>query len=278
MRSQNILRLAIFDALRGLGQIRWLFIPLVFFAVGWVQIDYVEFDFASQRARDVNLWDGPLSSATYASVVVFAFTLGFLLVSGDLLVKDLSSGAASMTLVRSHSRSGWWIAKLLALFPLALTYSSIAFLTMLAAGAARLPLALGPSPAARVPWGQGDALYPRFEVLPMPMFFVLVVLYTSFALWAVGAVGLLVSTFLPRTLPALAFSFVWIVGLGWLLMPLYQREVVGTLDPAYRVSYAIHFGGQGEEAASWAVSAAIVLTTIALATLLGSWVLRRTDL
>lgn len=278
MTASNVIRLALFDALRGLGKIRWLIVPLVFFAVGWVQTDYVQFDFAAQRARDVNLWDAPLSSVTYAAVVVFAFALGFLLISGDLFVADLASGTAAMTLVRSRSRFGWWAAKILALLPLAFIYSFAAYLAILVAGALRLPFALTPSPAAQVPWGESAALYPRFEVLPMPLFFLFVAFYTALALWAVGAVGLLVSAFLPRMITTLAFGLVWIVGFGWLLVPLYQRRGLGTLDPSYRISYIIHFGQQGTAGASWGISVAVVLTTVALAVLIGAWRLRTANL
>jgi hypothetical protein len=274
----GVLRLAFFDALRGLGNVRWLVVPPLLLLAAFFQADWVGFDYATGRAREVNLWDLPFSMVSSSAVGVFLFSLGFVLVSGDLFVRDYASGTAAMTLLRSRDRFGWWTAKILSLSVLALSYSIIAFASILAVGAALFPWKLDPSPAAQIPWGDPNALYPRFEALPMPAFFLLVVTYTSLALWAVGAVVLLVSTLHPHTLVPLAFGFGWVVILSWVIAPVYQREGLGALDPMYQVSYAVHFGTPVFGGVSWLTSFAVVFGSLALALLVGAWKLRRTDM
>lgn len=272
------LHLALFDTLRGLGNLRWIVVPVLLFCVGWVQLDYVEYDYVLQQSRQANIWDGPLSMMAGGNVVVFVFVLGFTLVAGDLYVRDLSLGTASMTLLRSSSRTLWWTAKILALGSLALAYSIIGFGAALGASATRLPISLQWSPASRVPWGNESALYPGAGTLPPPLFLLLVILYTGLALWAVGAVVLLVSVLCPRIVAPLAFGFIWVVGASWLVAPVYQRQGFGTLDPIFQVSYTVHFAASGFEAVPWSVSFVIVFGTLALALLLGAWWLRRADL
>lgn len=275
---RSLARLVLFDAIRGLGNLRWLVVPPILFVIGWLDVDYVQYDYQAQEPREVNIWDGPLSMMTYGGAVIFILVLGFVIVSGDLYVRDRASGTAAMSLVRSRSRMGWWAAKIGALGLLAFVYSAVFAASTLAASATRLPLALGPSPAAQVPWSDQSALYPRFEELPMPLFFLLVVLYTALALWAVGAVVVWVSALYPRVVTPLAFGFLWVVGISWIVAPVYQRQGFGKLDPVYQVSYAVHFGAPGLEATPWSTSCAVILGTLALVLLAGAWKLRRTDI
>lgn len=273
------LRLTLFDALRALGAWRWLAVPPVFFVAGWLGADNAEYDYVEQEARQANLWDGPLTMMTDNSAVVFAFVLGFVIVTGDLYVRDRSSGVAAMTLLRTHSRGLWWAAKVLALGPLALVFSFAAFLSALAAGAVRLPLSLGWSPASRIPWGSESAIYPSPEALPAPLFFLLVALYTAPVLWVVGAVVLCASTLYPRLITPLAAGLAWALAGTPLVAPLYFRDGVGTLDPAYHLSYVIHFGNdRGFVATPWFVSFSVVTATLCAAFLVGAWWLRRVDL
>lgn len=276
--ARAMLRLALFDALRGVGNLRWIVVPVLLFCVGWVELDYVEYDYFAQRPREANVWDGPLSMMAAGNIVIFVFVLGFTLVVGDLYVRDLSTGTAPMTLLRSRSRTLWWTAKLAALGALALVYSAVGFIAALAASATRLPLSLQWSPASSVPWSSQSALYPGAETLAPPLFTLLVILYTGLALWAVGAVVLLVSLLYPRMIAPLGFGFAWIVGLSWLVAPISARQGPLTLDPVFQVSYAVHFSGPGFDAVPWSVSFAVIGGSLALSLLLGAWQLRRADL
>jgi len=277
--AAEVFRLATFDAVRALGAWRWLAVPPVFFVAGWLGADNAEYDYATQAPRDANLWDGPLTMMTDPTLVALAFLLGFAIVAGDLYVRDRASGTAAMTLVRSRSRSGWWTAKVLTLAPLALVFSLLALLSALAAAAVRLPVSPDWSPASQIPWGSQSSLYPSVQSLPPPLFLLLVALYTALVLWAVGALVLAVSALYPRLLTPLTVALVWgLAGTG-LVSSLASREGLGRLDPAYHLSYVIHFGhGLGFEATPWSASLAVVLVAIASALLAGAWSLHRTDI
>lgn len=276
----EVLRLTLYDTLRALGAWRWLAVPPVFFVAGWLGANNAEYDYATQRLREANMWDGPLTMMTDPSTVIFAFVLGFVLVTGDLYVRDLSSGAAAMTLLRSCSRTGWWAAKLCAVAPLALIFSLLAFSSALAASAVQLPLSLNWSPASRISWNSSDsAMYPNYETLPPLAFFLLTMLYTALVLWSIGAVVLGVSTLHPRMVTPLIAGFVWAMVGSPLIAPLAFREGLGTLDPAYNLSYVVHFGtDRGLTATPWFVSFLVVGGTLTLVLVAGSLWFRRVDL
>jgi hypothetical protein len=275
----GIVRLAAFDAVRALGAWRWLVVPPVFFVAGWLGADNAQYDYATQRARDANLWDAPLTMMTDPTLVAFAFLLGFAIVAGDLYVRDHASGTAAMTLVRSRSRSGWWAAKVFTLAPLALAFSLLALLSALAAAAVRLPLSPGWSPTSRIPWGSQSGLYPSIQSLPPALFLLLVALYTALVLWAVGALVLAASALYPRLITPLAVALVWALAGTGLVSSLATREGLGRLDPAYHLSYVVHFGNdQGFTGTPWSASLAVVLAALALAVLVGAWSLHRTDI
>ena len=276
---ERLLKLTLYDTLRALGSRRWLAVPPVFFVAGWLAAENAQFDYTSQRFRHANLWDAPLTMMTDSNTVAFAFVLGFVLVTGDLYVRDRSSGAAAMTLLRSRSRTSWWTAKVLALAPLALVFSVLAFLSALAAGAANLPISLQWSKAALISWNSNSALYPGAGTLPPLLFLLLVSLYTALALWAVGAVILAVSTIYPRFITPLAVGLLWALSGTPLLAPLDFREGIGKLDPMYQLTYVIHFGNSRHFVSTpWFVSFAVVGAVLLLALCSGAWRLRRVDL
>lgn len=271
-------RLAFFDILRALGAWRWLSVPPIFFVAGWLGADIAEYDFTTQDYRDANLWDGPLTMMTDNSAIVFAFVFGFVIVTGDLYVRDRSSGAAAMTLLRSRSRTVWWMAKVCAFGPLALVFSVLAFLSSLVASAIQLPVSLHWSSASMIPWKDQSALYPGSGAMPPAIFLLMVALYTAAVLWSVGAVVLGISALYPRPLTPLVIGLVWSLAGTPLVAPLYFREGAGTLDPVYHLSYVIHFGNErGFEAMPWIVSVAVVSMTLGLVLVLGSWRLRWAD-
>lgn len=274
----TILRLILFDVLRVFGSWRWLAVPPVFFVAGWLGAENAAYDYETQRPRNANFWDGPFTMMMDPSAILFAFLLGFTLVSGDLYVRDRISGSAAMTLTRSRSRYSWWTAKVLALGPIALAFSTLAFLSALVASAFQLPVSMIRSQAAQVAWNGSGAIYPSFETLPMPLLLLLVTLYTAFALWAVGAVVLCVSALYPRTVTPLAMGLAWTLAGTPLIAPLAFREGVGTLDPAYQISYVVHFLNGSFSAASYILSSAVILCTLALTLIIGGWRSSRTDM
>lgn len=267
----EVLRLCAFDTGRALGTWRWLAVPPVFFVAGWLGADNAQYDFVTQSVREANLWDGPLMMMTDPTLSAFAFLLGFAIVAGDLYVRDRASGTASMTLVRSQSRGTWWAAKIFALAPLALVFSLLALLSASVASAVQLPLSLDWSPASH-------NLYPSIQSLPPPLFVLLVALYTAFVIWAIGALVLTASALYPRLATPLVVALAWSFAGTGLVSSLASREGLGRLDPAYHISYVVHFGhDQGFTAIHWSVSLTVVLGAIVLALLVGALSLRSTD-
>lgn len=277
MKLKQIARLAFFDVSRALGTIRWVAVPIVLFLVGTVGLDDATYDYAAQEPRDANFWDVPLSMMASAPLVVFVFVLGFVFVTGDLYVRDRDSGTAAMTLIRATSRASWWTAKLASLGVLSFVYSFVAFFSILALSAIHLPIELAPSPAAEIPWGDESSLYPRLEELPMPLLFLLVILYTAFALWGLGAVVLGASLLYPRMVTPLGVGLSWVL-FSWLVAPIYNRQWPGTLDPMYHVTYVIHFESPYFEPTPWSTSFIVIAATLASTLLLGAWRLRKTDI
>lgn len=272
------LRLARFETLLALGTWRWLAVVPALFLAGYLGADRSKYDPYAETSLLLNWWDGPLSMMVDSSMVVFTFGFGFAFVVGDLYVRDRSSGTAALTMIRSQSRARWWAAKVLAIGALALVYSALSFGSALAASALQLPLSLGASATARAAWGSADSLYPRIEVLPVPVFFFVVGLYTALALWAVGALVLGASVLYPRPVVPLAVTLLWVILGSPLGSPLYLREGLGKLDPLYHLSYVIHFGTPDFEATRWTTSIVIILASVTLALCIGAWKLRRTDI
>ncbi len=275
----KLIRLTLYDTLRALGSLRWLAVAPVFFVAGWLSAENAQYDFTTDRLRQSNFWDAPLTMMTDPNTVAFAFVFGFVLVTGDLYVRDRSSGAAAMTMLRSRSRPGWWAAKVLALAPQSLVYSILAFLSALAAGAAKLPVSFQWSQAALISWDSNKAIYPGAGTLPPPLFLLLVALYTALALWAVGAVVLTVSTLYPRHVTPLVMGFLWTLAGTSLLAPLVSREGIGKLDPVYQLTYVIHFSNPPYFIAMpWYVSFLVIGATLLLVLFFGALKLRRVDL
>lgn len=103
-------------------------------------------------------------------------------------------------------------------------------------------------------------------------------LYTAFVLWAVGAVIIAVSTLYPRLVTTLLMGLLW----SLTATRLAYREGVGKQNPAYQLSYVIHFSSsQHFVGTPWSVSfvvVSVVLLFALFALFAGAWRLRRVDL
>ena len=278
-RSGRVWRVAFFDTFRALGTWRWLAVPPVFVIGGWFGADHAEFvtTILNHSPGMSNFWDGSLILPTSKYALVFGFILGFVLVTGDLYVRDRQDGTATLTLLRSRSRTGWWTSKVLSLALPALLYSTLAYLFASVGSALRLPVALGSSRASALPWDGGMGLYPRFEWMSMPLFFLFVVLYTALALWSLGSVVLAVSALYPRLVVPLA------AGLGLVYVGVQLREPLSydqglSLNPVYHASYVVNFGRSGRlNFMPWLYSAAVLGGMLFLAFMVGALWVRRID-
>lgn len=277
--SRRVWRLAYFDIFRAIGTWRWLVVPPVFVLGGWSGADHAQFvtRVLNHSPGTSNFWDGALILPTSKYALVLGFVLGFVLVTGDLYVRDRQEGTASLTLLRSRSRTGWWGSKVLSLAPLALIYSTLAYLSALAGSALLLPVALGTSRAAEIPWSGGSGLYPRFEWMPISLFFLFVVLYTALALWALGSVVLAVSALYPRLIVPL------VAGLAWVYVGVQLREPLSygqglSLNPVYHAAYVVNFSGSGRPVfIPWLYSVSVLGGTLFLAFVVGALWIRRID-
>lgn len=285
-RAPNpVFRVAYFDVFRALGTWRWLVVPPVFVLGGWYGADHAEYS-ADLLARlgqntvlmEPNFWDGALLLPTNKIALVIPFLLGFLLVTGDLYVRNLSGGTASLTVLRSRSRAAWWTSKVVSLAPPALLYSVLAFSCALVGSAFRLPVSFESSRAASIPWGTDGALYPRFDWMPMPLFFTFVVLYTAIGLWVLASLALSASVLYPRAVvPLLAALALVVVGFQ-LEEPFFYDPHDVPLNPIYYLTYVGHFGaGESFDVTPWLRAAAVLGGTLLFALSVGALRLRWTD-
>ncbi|NHD15675.1 MULTISPECIES: hypothetical protein [unclassified Actinopolyspora] len=208
---------------------------------------------------------------TNTVLVLFVFVLGFVFLTGDLYVRDRTLGVASMTVLRAPSRGHWWSAKICALGVLSVVYSSLVLVVMLLLGGMQLGWSTTASPTAL----RGE-LYYRWAELPIPVFVLVIMLYAALALWAIGAVVMLVSTVVPHPLTPAMAGLVWVL-LGGVLAPLGSRTGWTRLDPLYQIFYSSHFGPD-HFTLSWMSSFTVILTTLLAAAALGVWRLRHAEL
>lgn len=266
-------RIVRYDALSGLASWRWLAVPAVFALACWNEISNL---LADSRVP-VNFWDGPLSMLQNQWVVIFVLGLGFLVVAGDRYSQDRSRGTVALTVIRTRSRTAWWLGRVVSVGVLALAFSALGLGAALLVSAIRLPLELDPSSAAQVAFDQGGALYPRFDGLPMPVFFGFVVLYTALALWPLGALILATSVLHPAPYVPIGVAMVWVL-LEALALPSLASRGSGSADPFYHLFFGIHFQTpSGTEPASWSWSALVTSGALGLAGAVGALTLRRSD-
>ena len=266
-------RLVRYDTLTGLSGWRWAAVPVVFALACWKEI-------SSLRANvhaPLNFWDGPLSMLLNGAVVIWVLAFGFMVLVGDRYAQDRSRGTVALTLLRTRSRTSWWLARVTSIGVLALAFSVLGLGTALVVSALRLPLELDPSAAAQGPWQSREAPYPRFEGLPMPAFFGFVVVYTGVALWPLGALVLAVSALSRQLYVPIAAAILWVLVEAVALPALILRGG-DSVDPFYHLLYAAHFTTPGgREGASWAQSAIVIVAALACAGVIGTLKLRRSD-
>jgi hypothetical protein len=267
-----------FDVVSGLASWRWLAVPPVFGLACWNQIsDDLVTGSGGHRAAAMNFWDGPLSMLLDTNVVTFVLALGFLLIVGDRYLQDRSRGTVALTVIRTRSRTAWWLARLTSIGVLALAFSAVGLTSALVVSAIRLPLELDPSASAQLAWGTPGALYPRFSALPMPVFFGVVCLYTGVALWAPAALVLAASVLRPQLYVPAGIAILWVL-LEALALPSLASRGGGSADPFYHLSFAAHFASGGPPPASWGWSAVVISAAIACAGAAGLVKLRRSDI
>lgn len=277
----RIARLALYDTLRALNTWRWFAVPPVFILGGWLGASHAEYVMEVLLAAPLrpNFWDGALILPTKKYAITLGFVLGFLLVTGDSYVRDHHDGTASLTLLRSCSRVGWWSGKVLGLAFPALAYSILAYTCALIGSILVLPVESGASQAATIPWGYDGGLYPRFEWMPTPLFFLLVVVYTAFALWAVGSLTLAVSALHPHYITPFVVALAWVLVGTQLRDPLSYTQETPPVNPVYHVSYVTNFVVDGNfSLVPWFYALGVLGCTLLLAFVIGTLCIYRADI
>jgi hypothetical protein len=269
------LRLMLFDVLRSLGTWRWLFVPPVYALIGAYYGGLLEFDFDRQQPRSINLWDVPPAVVSNRNLNVWLVGLGFALLVGDSYLRDRDRNTLALTLGRAPSRTAWWVAKMGAIGLQSLCYVGLMFAALLTGSLFSVPFALGDSPQSSIPTNWNDLWYPRMMSVPMPLFVLLVGLYTAFALWIIGCVVMTSALLAGRAIVPLATSVVWALASVELAPVLSGLPYGLLLSMPYFITYAKHFLPR-DGTPFWlfiTASLGLLLSLVAL----GAWRLQRLD-
>lgn len=256
----------------GLVARRWLLVGLVF-GVSAVLIESTltaRFGNA-QLPRQVDAWDlfpGMCSQAYYVYVL---FGFGFLLFVVDTSHRDREQGTAAQALARMPSRSLYWLGTMGAVGAMALGFVGLG-----AAAAFLVGLAIAPPSSAwpMLPRAGVDWMYPE-AALPVPMYALLLIGYTAWALWVAGCAVVLLSHFTRRKVVVLGAVVLWAV-LG--LSATSLSSALGharLLNLGYYISISKH---HVEDPFPLGVFFAITGAALVLMAALGSWRICREEL
>jgi len=144
-------RVSTFESVRILKSRRW--IPILFLvAIGSYQATSELIKYSSAISKAPNIWDSYFAfygswSACYLTLVV---PILFVLLVGDIVMKDVTSDFSKMLTIRlSHKSDSLWIGKCAAIFISALFFSAAIMMTTLVIGGMRgLALSTHLSPLA----------------------------------------------------------------------------------------------------------------------------------
>ncbi|NOK62615.1 MAG: hypothetical protein GFH27_549333n103 [Chloroflexi bacterium AL-W] len=214
---------------------RWLFVPPVFLLAGWLYVDDIQFDLLAQFPRAVNIWDIPPAMLVDQLHVAWIFILGFIIVVGDNYIQDREMNTIALVLQRTQSRAKWWLARILALGMLAISFVALAFLFSMIGSAFQVPITLQDSPSALNTGeaGMPGPASPRWQHIPMPLFVVFVGVYTAFGLWFVASIVVTISLIYPHPYLPIGFILTWLIS----SFSISHLAIADQFDVMYFVSY-----------------------------------------
>jgi len=250
---------------------RWLLALPVFALMGYIGIDHLYSP--ASAGVPVNVWDGLLATFFDSWLFRCVFVVLFVILVGDSVLVDRSSGYLWMTLSRTSCRRHWWTAKVTAILGAAGVYVFVGMLVVLVVACCRLlPLTAHFSPYA-LAGGRvvGFAVRPQAPGLFLPAFW----LYTAFALGVFVLIPVTLSLLWPRPFVPLGATIGWII--VSCVTPHYR--IVVAWDPLWRTMYHWHFHHDPARGGLWLASS-VALFAVALAAVLwyGRRCLRRLDL
>jgi hypothetical protein len=271
---RHLLKLTALQSAQGFAARRWFLLPVAFALLTIAIKSLKGFDYTRQVPVELNFWDVLPCMLGHLYILLWVFVLGFALLVGDGLAHARVSGAAAMSLIRASSRTGWWLARVLAKGFQAFCFVAASTAVTLIMSALVLPLSLEPSPAAGLLTGNA-VLYPRWPSLSMPAFTLVIATRAAFGLWIVGCFLELVSLVFRHPAAPLAAVMGWIS----LSLGVFSRLGPGDgparwLDLAQLVSYVAHLEPHGPSIEAFLFGWAVMLLSLFL---LGALRLRHLD-
>jgi hypothetical protein len=218
---------------------RWLCAPPVFLLAGWLRVSDIDFDLVSQLPRTINIWDIPPSMLVTRIYLSWLVVLGFIILVGDIYLQERELNIVPLMLSRLHSRTQWWLARIATLGVLAFCFVILAFVCSLLGSALRAPVSLQDSPASLIPPGSAtpNPAFQRWYTIPMPIFVIIVGLYTAFGLWIIAAFIMTLSLIWSQVYVPVGFALSWIILSSYIA----NTPILEQFDIAYIVSYEKFF-------------------------------------
>jgi hypothetical protein len=253
---------------------RWVLVGMVFAVSALMAYEGLgnHFEYAEIR-RPVDAWDIFPGLVTTFWLVFWVLGFGFPLFVVDTYQRGREQGILTMAVARVPSRSIYWLATMGAVGVMALGYAGACFLVSLLVGMLLCPPA---SAWPMLPREGLPSMYPRWD-MSVPVYSIIVMLYTAYTLWITGCVAVLVSLLSRRKVVALGFIVLWVL----LSMSLHYLTVVGgMLTRLLNLGYLIgifkhHFI---KEPFPMDLFFALTAAALVLMALVGSWRLRREEL
>lgn len=250
---------------------RWALLIAVFFLSALLVTDILRHTFSEYKVgRPVDVWDlyPALLSHTYSLHFLYAF--GFLVLVGDQYHRQRDQGTATLFATRMPSRTTFWLGNVAAVGIMALAFASLSFVISFLIGLILTP------PSTLWPMLPRETLSVLSipVTIPLPIYSLLLVLYTAWGLWIGGATILLLSAFFRNTAIVLAGIAAWIfVSLGgtWELSSPYMRFFcIG-----YLINQNKHFDEWPMSMGSFFTMSTLMLVVI---TLVGAWRMEREEI
>jgi hypothetical protein len=272
---RRLLKLAILQAIQGFVLRRWLLLPVAFTLFALFVKSRMDFDYLRQAPAQLNLWDILPGMLAYKSSSLWAFVLGFALLTGDGLARARASGAATMVLIRTSSRSAWWASRIATMGLQASCYIAAGTAVILIVGAWMFPVSLEPSPFAQT-LTRETVLYPRLTSWPMPAFTLAIAARIALGLWFLGSLMEVVFLFFSRRpLAPLLLVVAWLfTSLDGILPRSIEEGPARWVKLTHLISYADHLAPAGISFATF-----LLVWTAAMSALyfLGAMRLRHLD-
>ena len=250
---------------------RWLLATVVFAVSAFLVEGQLDSSFRNREIhRPVDAWDLFPGLLIDFALVFVLWGFGFLLFIVDSYQRGREQGTLSLALVRIPSRPLYWLGTMGAVGVIALGYVALAFVVSLMVGMIFAP---PPDIWPMLPREGELAMYPSWS-MSMPVYSLLLVGYTTWALWVIGCAVALLSLFVRRKAVVLAAIVLWnALSMASHDMPV-PVEVLRLLNVGFLVGMFKHHMKSPFPMDQFfaATGAALVLMAV-----VGSWKMRREE-